>query len=83
MLEFVGNGVIGISKEWEFRDYVKTIREVGVNAVILSSDFGQQGNPLHPDGLLQYFDGLRKEGLTVQQVEQMAKTNPAKLLGVR
>jgi microsomal dipeptidase-like Zn-dependent dipeptidase len=57
--------------------------QLGWDAVILSSDFGQAGNPLHPDGMLAVFAGLRKEGLTVDQIDRIAKTNPARLLGVK
>ena len=82
MLEFTGNAVLGLQKENEFKDYATAMRQVGFAAVILSSDFGQQGNPLHPDGLQRIFEGLRKEGLSAAQIEQIVKTNPAKLLGL-
>ena len=50
-LEFVYNALIGPNKEFEFADYAKAIRAVGAEHCILSSDLGQAGNPLHPDGL--------------------------------
>ncbi|MBL8173487.1 MAG: hypothetical protein JNK48_02385 [Bryobacterales bacterium] len=82
MLEFTGNAVLGLQKENEFKDYADTMRAVGLHAVILSSDFGQQGNPLHPDGLQRIFEGLRKEGLSPAEIEQIVKTNPARLLSL-
>ncbi|MCC6394850.1 MAG: hypothetical protein IT167_29930 [Bryobacterales bacterium] len=83
MIEFVGNAVVGTQKEFTFPRYADAMRQVGFGSVILSSDFGQKGNPLHPDGLEQVFRGLRGQGVTVDQIDQIVKTNPAKLLGIR
>lgn len=58
------------------------IRAVGAASMVLSSDLGQANNPLHPDGLLAMYKGLVAHGITVAQIDQMAKTNPAKLLGL-
>jgi len=60
----------------------KAIREVGPANCILSSDLGQPNNPLHPDGLMEFFAALKKEGFTEAQINLMAKTNPAKALGL-
>lgn len=81
-IEFVYNGVAGTSKQYTFADYARTIRHVGVEHCILSSDMGQPANPLHPDGLLAFFDGLRAQGLTQAEIDRMAKENPAHLLGL-
>lgn len=81
-LEFVSTGAAGMLKELEIADYVKAIRAVGPEHCILSSDLGQAGNPLHPDGLETFFRGLRAQGLTVAEIDRMAKTNPAKALGL-
>jgi hypothetical protein len=62
---------------------VEVIRAVGVGSVVLSSDLGQPTNPLHPDGLLALYKGLVAHGLTVAEVDQMSKVNPAKLLGLK
>ena len=81
-IEFVYNGLIGSYKEATFQDYARAIRSVGVEHCILSSDMGQPGNPLHPDGLIALFDGLKKEGITQAEIDRMAKENPARLLGL-
>ncbi len=81
-IEFVYNGVSGREKEFTFKDYVRAIRYVGVEHCILSSDMGQVGNPLHPDGLLAFFAGLKSEGVTDGEIARMAKENPARLLGL-
>jgi hypothetical protein len=81
-IEFVYNGLIGGSKQFDFADYAKAIRAIGVDHCILSSDMGQPANPLHPDGLQLFFDGLRKQGLSQSDIDQMSKVNPARLLGL-
>jgi predicted metal-dependent phosphotriesterase family hydrolase len=43
---------------------------------------GQPANPLHPDGLLLFFAGLEKQGLTQPEIDQMSKVNPARLLSL-
>lgn len=82
MIEFVGNALIGQTRSAGFQDYTEAIRKLGAEHAILSSDLGQAGNPLHPDGLLQLFAGFRKAGLSAGEIDQIAKTNPAKLLGL-
>src|SRR5664280_628094 len=82
-LEFVYNGVTGGSKEFDFADYAKAIRAIGVEHCILSSDMGQPANPLHPDGLQLFFDGMRKQGFTQAEIDQMSKVNPAQLLSLQ
>jgi hypothetical protein len=61
---------------------VKAIRAVGVESCILSSDLGQAANPLHPAGLLAFFEDLKKQGLTQAEIDRMSKVNPAVLLGL-
>jgi len=81
-LEFVYNGVAGRGKESGMSDYAKAIRAIGPDHCILSSDLGQAGNPLHPDGLEAYFKAMRAEGFSLAEIDQMSKTNPAKVLGL-
>ena len=82
-IEFVYNGLIGAGKEYNFEDYAKAIRYVGVNHCILSSDMGQPGNPLHTDGLTAFYAGLRGQGITQAEIDRMAKENPARLIGLQ
>jgi len=81
-IEFVYNALIGATKAFEIPEYARAIRAVGPEHCILSSDLGQAGNPLHPDGLEAFFAALRSQGFTVSEIERMAKTNPARLLGL-
>lgn len=81
-LEFVYGGLMGPNKAFEIEDYASAIRAIGAAHCILSSDLGQAGNPLHPDGLVAFFLALRAQGFSEQEIDQMAKTNPAKALGL-
>jgi len=63
--------------------YVKAIRAVGPEHIVLSSDLGQANNPTHPDGLLALYQYLASQGIPAVDIERMAKTNPAKLLGLK
>ena len=81
-IEFVYNALIGPNKAFDIPEYARAIRAVGPEHCILSSDLGQAGNPLHPDGLLAFFAALRGEGFSVSAIEHMAKVNPARLLGL-
>jgi hypothetical protein len=64
-------------------DYAKAIRAVGPQSCILSSDLGQPKRPLHPDGLVMFFEALRKEGISQADIDLMSKTNPARALGLQ
>ena len=63
-------------------EYVAAIRAIGPEHCILSSDLGQPGNPLHPDGLAKMFQSLREQGISEAAIDLMAKKNPASLLGL-
>ena len=63
--------------------YVKAIRAVSPEFIVLSSDLGQPNNPLHPDGLLAMYQYLASQGISVADIDRMAKVNPAKLLGLK
>ena len=62
--------------------YALAIRAAGVDRAILSSDLGQAGNPLHPDGMADYFVRLRSAGFSVADIEKMSKRNPARAMGL-
>jgi hypothetical protein len=81
-VEFVYNALIGANKAFDIPEYARAIRAVGPAHCILSSDLGQAGNPLHTAGLEAFFAVLRSQGFSVEEIERMAKVNPAKLLGL-
>ncbi len=82
LIELDYGGLLGRNAEFHIGNYVKAIREVGPAFCILSSDLGQPGNPLHPDGLAAFFDALRKAGISQSDIDLMSKTNPARALGL-
>lgn len=79
-IEFSYNGLIGPHKEYGIGDYAAAIRAIGPARCILSSDLGQVVNPVHPEGLLQFFRALLAEGFAHSDIRQMAVHNPAHLL---
>ena len=64
------------------QEYVQVIQEVGAEHFLISSDFGQEGNPTHTDGLRAFIRALQGEGLSDNAVDLMARRNPARLLGL-
>ena len=82
-IELDYGGLVGANPEFRIADYAKAIRAVGPAACILSSDLGQPGNPLHPDGLAAFFEALRKQGFSQSEIDLMSKTNPARALGLQ
>lgn len=63
-------------------DYARMIRAVGADRMILSTDAGARGQPLHPDAMVQFILQMRSEGIPDSDIELMTKTNPAVLLGL-
>ena len=49
---------------------------------MISSDLGQSMNPIHTDGLAVFLAKLMKAGFTQDEIDRMARTNPAWLLGL-
>ena len=82
-IEFVYSALINQGHFLTMQDYAKAIREIGPKSCILSTDLGQPGNPTHPDGMVLFFQGLLKEGISQADIDLMSKTNPAKALGLQ
>ena len=68
--------------QFSYADYADAIRTYGARHFLLSSDLGQAGNPLHPDGLNALMDGLRGAGVSDADIDVMIRDNPARLLGL-
>jgi hypothetical protein len=81
-VEFVYNALIGPNKAYRIEECAAAIRSVGPEHVILSSDLGQAGNPLHADGLAAFLKALSEAGFSQAEIDRMTKTNPARLLGL-
>ncbi len=82
-IEFVYGNLIGKTPAYTPAEFAAAIKAVGPASCILSSDLGQVGNPLHPDGLAAFFSLMRKEGISQVDIDRMAKANPAEALGLK
>jgi hypothetical protein len=81
-IEFVGGAPEGPGAAARLDGIAEAIRQVGPASSILSSDLGQQGNPLPPDGFGLFIEALRKRGFSDRDLDVMSKQNPARLLGL-
>ena len=78
----VSRGVVKPEGGLPIETLVAAIRAVGPTQAILSTDLGQQLNPIHTDGMISLILMLREQGFTEEEVDRMSKTNPARLLGL-
>ena len=81
-VEFVGGSLADADAPARMDRFADAIRRIGPASVILATDLGQAGNPLPPDGFGQFLLALRKRGFSAQDIDRMAKQNPATLLGL-
>ena len=81
-IEFVGGSLAAPDAAARMDRFADAIRKIGSDFCILSSDLGQRGNALPPDGFAAFLQALRSRGFTDQQIDRMAKRNPAQLLGL-
>ena len=58
------------------------IREVGVASSVLTSDFGQPHNPFPVEGLKNYIRQFIQLGFSDQEIDQMVRINPSRLLNL-
>jgi hypothetical protein len=82
-LEFAGSTLAPPDARARIDRYADAIRKVGPAHCILSSDLGQQGNPLPSDGYGDFLAAMRARGFVDAEIAQMSKDNPAALLGLR
>jgi len=82
LIEFAGSTLRTADAPARVDRYAAAIRQVGPAACILSSDLGQQGNPLPPDGFGEFLAALRARGFADPDLAMMSRRNPAQLLGL-
>jgi hypothetical protein len=61
-------------------DVAEAVRQVGAASIILSTDMGQVGIMLPPDGMAGFAAGLKAQGISDRDLALMMKENPARLL---
>jgi hypothetical protein len=81
-IEFVGGSLAAPDAGTRIDRFADAIRKIGPEFCILSSDLGQMGNALPPDGFGAFLVALRAKGFTEQEIGRMSKQNPARLLGL-
>jgi hypothetical protein len=81
-LEFVSGSIAGAEGQAKLARFADAIRQVGPESCILSSDLGQEGNPLPADGFGEFILAMRDRGFTDQELDRMTRENPARLLGL-
>jgi hypothetical protein len=81
-IEFVGGSLTTADAAARIDRFADAIRQVGPQACILSSDLGQKGNALPPDGFAAFLLALRARGFSEPDLDRMSKQNPARLLGL-
>ena len=81
-IEFVGGSMTAADAAARVDRFADAIRRIGPASCILSSDLGQKGNPLPTDGFAAFLGAMKARGLTDQDIDRMARRNPAQLLGL-
>ena len=78
----LSNAKTGRKALFSVADVADTIRKVGVESVVLSTDMGQIGFAPPPDGMAAYIAELKSKGFSQRELDRMSKENPARLLGL-
>jgi len=84
-IEMVYGATLEKGSKTTLQDYANWSRAVGPAHVIMSSDLGgarPYPRPMPTAGMLEYMKGLHKLGIPVADINLMAKTNPARVLGL-
>lgn len=84
-IEMVYGATLEKGSKYTLQDYANWIRAVGPAHIIMSTDLGgarPYPRPMPTAGMLEYMQGLHKLGISVADINQMAKTNPAIILGL-
>jgi hypothetical protein len=79
-VEFTIIGILPNEFGHDPAELVKTIKTVGAEHCIVSTDLGQHQNPLPVEGMRLFISILLHHGITPEEIELMVKVNPASLL---
>ena len=60
----------------------ESIRHIGVDNAVISTDLGQVDNPDSPDGIRMFGENLLEKGISEAEFDLLAKTTPKELLGI-
>jgi hypothetical protein len=84
-VEFVYGATLEKGSKLTLEKYAEWIKAVGPEHCILSTDLGgarPYPRPMPTAGMLEYMERLHTLGISVADINLMAKTNPAKVLGL-
>ena len=81
-IEFTGDTMQGPNARARVERIAADIRSIGVEHAIVSSDLGKGGAELPTEGFATLLEALRQKGFTDQELDRIAKQNPARLLGL-
>jgi hypothetical protein len=79
------NAPLAFLKHWtqvNAKHVAQAAKELGAQSVLISSDLGQSGNMVHPDGIEAAIAAMKKEGISDADIDTMMRKNPARLLGL-
>lgn len=79
-LELCLYSAMPVSERAAFEDFAKTISSVGVERVVLATDFGQSFHSAPAEGMAMFCGKLLALGINKRDIEIMIKENPAYLL---
>jgi len=85
-VEFVYGGTLEKGSTLTLEKYAAWIKAVGPEHCILSTDLGgarPYPRPMPTAGMLEFMQRLNKLGISVADINRMAKTNPAIVLGLQ
>jgi len=72
-------------RHWTVTDaktVAEAIKQLGAKSLIISSDLGQNGNMIHPDGLEAAIAQMKRVGISDADIDLMMRKNPARVLGL-
>ncbi len=61
---------------------VETMKEIGCEHFIVSTDSGQMQNPYWYESISEYIDYLYGAGFTEKEIDTMTRYNPGRMLGI-
>ena len=81
-IEYAGGSLLPSSFGHDPAPMAEAIKSIGAKHFIMSTDLGQAWNPPPAEGMRIFISAMIRNGITKQEIELMAKVNPAKLLGL-
>jgi hypothetical protein len=81
-IEYCGSGLMPDEARHDPAHMAEAIRKIGAEHCIMGTDMGRSWNPLPAEGMRIFMSSLLKVKVPEEEIEIMAKVNPARLLGL-